>query len=211
MFFLKKNWVSQFFFELTLSKVRQNTFSDKIAGKRGKKKPFFFQWFFPENFFESFLPHKTSSENEFQYLNFESCKTARQKTAKPHTLHSSSVTQQWLVRGFRTPRTQWHVCSSQFHIKCTIRCRPSHWNAAKVSTVRGGRVGRGNLGLHGGRARGRVNPPPATEASEPAASVSQPQASLTFLSLCLFLLSSSFGPFYANMLRLLSSRWRQCV
>jgi hypothetical protein len=49
-----------------------------------------------------------------------------------------------------------------------------------MSTVRGGRVGRGNLGLRGGRARSRVNPPPTTEASEPAASVSQPQASLTF-------------------------------
>ena len=52
-----------------------------------------------------------------------------------------------------------------------------------MSTVRGGRVGRGNLGLRGAsRARDHVNPTPATEAgsaAEPAASVSQPQASLT--------------------------------
>jgi hypothetical protein len=53
-----------------------------------------------------------------------------------------------------------------------------------MSNVRGGRVSRGSLGLRGGvsRARGHVNPTPATEAgsaAEPAASVSQTQASLT--------------------------------
>jgi hypothetical protein len=102
MVVFKKNCFFNFFFDITFSKVRQNTFSDKIVGK---KRAFFFQRFFPEkHFFQSFLPHNV--QGKFQYLNFESCKTARQKTAKSHTLHSSSVTQQWLVRGFRTPRAQ---------------------------------------------------------------------------------------------------------
>jgi len=45
MVFFKKNGFLNFFFDITFSKVRQNTFSDKIVGKKGA---FFFRRFFPK-------------------------------------------------------------------------------------------------------------------------------------------------------------------